>query len=396
MKRNLFFVFLLLVAHQGLLAQDNYTVIVSLDGFRWDYPNLYHTPHLDQMAAQGVSATMLPSYPASTFPNHYTLATGLVPDNHGIVNNIFWVEEKNREYSMSVPDMRNDPSYYGGEPIWITAQKQGVKTGNLYWVGSDIAIKDTYPTYYKVYAHKPRLTFEERVDTLISWLNKPKEQRPKLLMLYLEEPDGAGHRFGPRGAGTGKAVESVDSIVGTLRSAMAKLTIADSINLIVTSDHGMAQIDNEHRFVDATQVLDPSWYKRLVGTSPTSIFTEEGFRDSVLTAINHYPHVKAYRTEEIPAYLNYGKNPRLGDVVVMPDCGWHFDVKPKGVEGAHGFDPEEPDMQVVFRAVGPDFKVGYMSDSFKNVDVYPLLAYLLGITPELTDGVFDRVSNVLR
>lgn len=297
---------------------------------------------------------------------------------------------------MSTPEMRNDPSYYGGEPIWITAQKQGVVTGNLYWVGSDIAIKESHPTYYKVYADKPRLTFEERIDTALCWLNKSIEERPKLIMIYMEEPDGAGHRYGPTGKGTDLVVEYVDSLVGVLRRGIAALPIASQVNLIVTSDHGMAQIDNESRFIDATQVLKPSWYKRLVGTSPTSVFTHSGCQDSVLHAINSLEGVKAYKRHEIPAHLNYGKNPRLGDVIVIPNCGWHFDVKPKGVEGAHGFDPEEPDMQVPFRAVGPDFKINHQSTNFKNVDIYPLLAHLLRINPAVTDGVFERVSNVLK
>ncbi|MGL4518712.1 MAG: ectonucleotide pyrophosphatase/phosphodiesterase [Phocaeicola sp.] len=396
MKKKLIFLSLILCLATRLLAQGNYTVIVSLDGFRWDYPILYNTPNLDQMAQEGVSATMLPSYPASTFPNHYTLATGLVPDNHGIVNNVFWVEEKQREYTMSTPDMRNDPSYYGGEPIWTTAQKQGVKTGNLYWVGSDIAIQGSHPTYYKVYADKPRLTFEERVDTALCWLNKPLEERPRLIMLYVEEPDGAGHRFGPTGAGTDRVVAYVDSIVGALRAGIAKLPIASQVNLIVTADHGMAQIDNTERFIDATQVLKSSWYKRLVGTSPTSVFTQEGCRDSVVDAINLLEGVAAYKREEVPAHLNYGKNERLGDVIVIPACGWHFDVKPKGVEGAHGFEPEDPDMQVVFRAEGPDFKSGFISEKFNNVDIYPLLAHLLGVTPEETDGVFSRIVDLLK
>ncbi|MGL5938463.1 MAG: ectonucleotide pyrophosphatase/phosphodiesterase [Phocaeicola sp.] len=396
MRKKIYLFLSFLFATLCLLAQDHYTVIVSLDGFRWDYPMLYHTPNLDKMAKEGSSATMLPSYPASTFPNHYTLATGLVPDHHGIVNNIFWVEEKGKEYTMSTPDMRNDPSYYGGEPIWITAQKQGVKTGNLYWVGSDIAIKSTHPTYYKVYADKPRLTFEERVDTVIHWLNKPIEERPRLIMLYVEEPDGAGHRFGPTGKGIESVVAQVDSLIGLLRAGIEQLPIASQINLIVTSDHGMAQIDNEKRFIDATQVLKKHWYKRLVGTSPTSVFTNEGYQDSVLCAINSLNGVKAYRCNEVPAELNYGKHPRLGDVIVIPNCGWHFDVKPKGVEGAHGFTPQDVDMQVVFRAVGPDFKEDFVSEKFNNVDIYPLLAHLLGITPEVTDGSFYRISSILK
>lgn len=146
---------LLLLSLNAATPETHYTVIVSLDGFRWDYPDMYKTPNLDRMAADGVKAVMLPSYPASTFPNHYTLATGLVPDHHGIINNTFWDVKNRRQYSMGDSATRNNPEYYLGEPIWITAQKQGVKTGNMYWVGSDIAIKKSHPTYYRPWNAKP-------------------------------------------------------------------------------------------------------------------------------------------------------------------------------------------------------------------------------------------------
>ena len=207
-----------------LAAQDkapHYTVIVSLDAFRWDYPAMYDTPNLNQMAREGVKATMLPSYPASTFPNHYTLATGLVPDHNGIINNTFWDVKRRRQYSMGDPATRNNPDYYLGEPIWITAQKQGVKTGNVYWVGSDIAIKGGYPTYYREYAEKPRLTFEQRVDSTIALLEKPEAERPRLVMLYFEEPDGVTHHHGPRSVEAAAIIHRMDSLVGMLRQGIA-------------------------------------------------------------------------------------------------------------------------------------------------------------------------------
>ena len=165
----------------SIWAGKHYTVIVSLDGFRWDYPQMYDTPFFDRMAREGVKATMIPSFPSKTFPNHYTIATGLVPDHHGIVANTFWDPQRQELYKMSNLKTRNDASYYGGEPIWITAQKQGIKTGNIYWVGSDIAVKGQHPTYYHVYDQKPRLTQTERVAEALRMLKLPEEERPSWL-----------------------------------------------------------------------------------------------------------------------------------------------------------------------------------------------------------------------
>lgn len=392
------------IALLGLLAllviscvktEKHYTVIVSLDGFRWDYPALYDTPNLDEMATKGVSATMLPSFPASTFPNHYTLATGLVPDHNGIINNTFWNPETRKRYSMSDSATRYNPAYYLGEPIWITAQKQGVKAGVLYWVGSDIPIKGTYPTYYKVWDDKPRLTFAERIDTALAWLNKPEEERPQLIMLYIDEPDGAGHNFGPQSEETGKVVHYVDSLMGVLSTQIGALPFANQVNLIVTSDHGMTDINME-RFVDAMQYIKPEWCELVDGTTPTSIFTREGYRDSVYNALKDIEHIHVWKKEEIPAELNYGTSDRIGDIVVAPELGWQFSYKARSSKGAHGYFPQSTDMQVIFRAYGPDFKQGYTLDNtFVNVDIYPLLAKLLNIKPEATDGEFDRVKEIL-
>ena len=388
------FVLILLSASAWCQSHPNYTVIVSLDGFRWDYPVMYNTPHLDQIAARGSSGTMLPSYPASTFPNHYTLATGLVPDHHGIVNNTFWDTQNNRQYSMNNPETRFNPAYYLGEPIWVTAQKQGVKTANMYWVAADIPIKNTFPTYQKLFRQKPQLTFEERIDTVISWLRMPEEARPQLVMLYFEEPDGTGHHFGPRSLETKRKVEYLDSLVGVLMHKISRLPIADRINLIVTSDHGMTEISDE-RVVNMHQYLKPEWCRVIDGKTPTSVFTKPEFRDSVYNSLKNVPHIHVWKKEEIPAELHYGSSDRIGDIVIAPATGWQFAEKGAGLKGAHGYFPQEPDMQVIFRAYGPDFKEGYRSKGFVNVDIYPLLCYLLHVKPAKNDGQPARIADLI-
>lgn len=376
-------------------SREHYTVIVSLDGFRWDYPAMYQTPNLDRMAQDGVKAVMIPSYPTSTFPNHYTIATGLVPDHNGIINNSFWDPKSKRHYSIGDKATRYDPEYYWGEPIWITAQKQGLKTANMYWVGSDIAIKGTYPTYYRNWAAKPFLTFEQRIDTVVAWLRKPEKERPRLVMLYFEEPDGSGHRNGPHSIETGAVVQHMDSLMGVLRSKLESLPFSGKINLIVTSDHGMVEISPE-RVVNMNKYLKPEWCEVVGGRTPTSIFAKPGCRDSIYNALKNVPHIHVWKKEEIPAELHYGSNGRIGDIVVAPELGWQFTDVARNHKGAHGYFPQSPEMQVIFRAIGPDFKKGYAAKGFVNVDIYPLLSHLLRIVPEKTDGKFERIRDVLK
>ena len=380
-------------AHQR--QQDTLTVVVSLDAFRWDYTDIHRAPWLDSIGRAGIRAVMKPSYPSSTFPNHYTLATGLRPDHHGIVNSSFWDSERGVMYGMGDSTTRNRPYYYGGEPIWATAGKQGVRTASVYWVGSDIPIGGALPTYWLYWYDTPRLDFAARVQETLRLAALPEDERPALIMTYFDEPDMTGHEFGPASIETGLMVAYLDSLMGVLYRGLRALPHGDRVNLIVTADHGMTDISDE-RCVRIDEAVDTSLCEHIVSTNPTTIFSKPGCRDRILEQLSKVEHISAWKSEEMPGHLHYGSSPRLGDIVVAPDLGWQFTFKPRGILGAHGFDPEEPDMQVIFRAAGPDFKPGYVkADKFDNVDLYPLLARLLRIRPAATDGSLEEVSDLL-
>lgn len=376
-------------------VQRHLTVVVSLDAFRWDFTQIHDAPWLDSIGRAGVQAVMKPSYPSSTFPNHYTIATGLVPDHHGIVNSSFWDSERGVMYAMGDSATRNRPYYYAGEPIWSTAEKQGVTTACVYWVGSDIPIGGILPTYYKYWYDEPRLDYDGRVQETLRLAALPEEERPSLIMTYFDDPDWAAHNFGPSGEGTGQMIAYLDSLMGVLYTGLRALPDGQDINLIITADHGMTDISDE-RFIRIPEVLDESLCERIIGSNPTVIFSKPGCRDAILEQLSKVEHMQVWEHGKVPEHLNYGTSPRLGDIIVAPDLGWQFSRTPRGMLGAHGFDPEEPDMQVIFRASGPDFKQGFIDpDKFVNVDVYPLLAHLLHIVPAPTDGDFSRVAPLL-
>lgn len=370
----------------------NLTIVVSLDAFRWDYPTIYNTPWLDSIAANGVAATMVPSYPSSTVPNHFTLATGLVPDHHGIVNSQFWAPEKGELFSMGDSATRYNPYYFGGEPIWVTAKKQGVKSASIYWVGSDVAIQGLYPDYYLRWDNEPRLTYPQRVEEALRIAKLPESERPSLLMVYFDEPDWTTHHYGPVAKESEAVIEQLDSLMGILYRGLKELDYG--VNLIVTSDHGMTEISDE-KFISIEQSVNPDWVERIVSTNPTSIFCKEGYRDSLFEQLSKVKHISVWRKEEVPAHLNYGSSNHLGDIIVAPDLGWQFATTPRGLNGAHGYDINEPDMQIIFRACGPDFKRGYtLPHSFSNVDLYSILAELLKIEPAKTDGSLEKVQEL--
>lgn len=378
-------------------GRENYTVIISLDGLRWDYLDTYDVPFMNQLAHDGVKAVMQPSFPSKTFPNHYTLATGLTPDHHGIITNTFWDRERGVEFSLGNKDTRSKGYYYGGDPVWLTAKHQGVKTATVFWVGSDVAIQGEHPTYWRDYQTE-QMDYPGRVDEIIRLLKLPEKDRPHLVMAYFEEPDRSGHNYGPMHRMTRRAVEDMDLLLSGLWARIQLLPFADKVNLIVTGDHGMASVDPK-RFVDIDDVLPKHWYERFCNDYPTLIYASAPqYIDSICDALQGVDHIRAWKKADLPAYLGYGTNKNMGDVVVLPDVGWLFADKPsKKQRGSHGFDHTAADMQVGFRAIGPDFKVGYeKADRFRNVCIYPLLCYLLGVQPSPNDGDLDEVRDMLR
>lgn len=374
------------------------TVILSLDGFRWDYPDKTSTPSLNLIAKEGVKAiSLIPSFPTKTFPNHYTLATGLVPDHHGLVNNAFYDIKLNKSFSIGNKVQRFDPDFYGDEPIWITAQNQGVKTASFHWVGSDLAIKGQQPDLWKDYDQT--VPFIERIDTVIKWLNLASAERPHLIMCYYHEPDGVGHDFGPDDDRTLKTVRELDSLTGIFYKRIKQLPNGDSINFIVVADHGMGNISSERNII-LRNYIPENWPVRIEGGTPNfNLYADADWVDSAYISLKKAPHIKVWKPDEVPEYLNYGRNPRVGNIIVVADSAWSVTIQNPKAEysgGTHGYDFLNTDMHAIFYAAGPAFKQNYIHTSFHNTHIYSLLAYLLGIKPAETDGNLNEVINMLQ
>ncbi|MDZ7633943.1 MAG: ectonucleotide pyrophosphatase/phosphodiesterase [Bacteroidales bacterium] len=374
-----------------------YVVMVSLDAFRWDYDSIHGTPVLDDIAGKGVMAErLIPSFPTKTFPNHYTIATGLYPDHHGLVNNSFYAPDLDLVYRIGDRAMVANGEFYGGEPMWVTARKQGVKSASFYWVGSEAPIQGMQPDYWKVFDDE--VAFGDRVDTVLAWLSLPANQRPHLVTLYFEEPDAISHGYGPVSPETGAVVRSLDSLLGVLRTGLAGLPHAKKVNLIVLSDHGMTEVD-ESRYNYIFDTLPQAMVKRIYGGNPVwAVEPAEGKTDSVVMLLNIQMGMKAYRKEDLPAHLNYGTHPRIPAVVLIADQGFTAGLRPEGrySRGDHGYDWRYRDMHSIFYAEGPAFKKGFVTDTLFNVDIYNIVTDILGLTPAPNDGNRERISPLFR
>ena len=376
----------------------NYVLIVSFDAFRWDYNKIYKTPNLNKLASEGVKADrLISSFPTVTFPNHYSIATGLYPDHHGLINNTFFDPELNLMYRIGDRKAVENPAFYLGEPMWITAKKQGLKTASFFWVGSEAPIQGMQPDFWKKYDSK--VTYSERIDTVIKWFSLPEEKRPRLVTLYFDEPDATSHDFGPVSPETGEIVNHLDSLLGYLRQKLSQLDIAKQVNLIVLSDHGMEQLSAE-RYINLKSIIPERMIGGIWGGNPVyTIKPNEGKKDSILMLVNNTRGVKAWKNEDVPARWHYGTSPRIPGIVVVADSSWYISTRPlvgtlNG--GAHGYDNRNPDMFAMFCAAGPAFRKGYTVEEFNNVDIYNLVCKILNITPAKNDGDFSHVKELLK
>lgn len=379
-------------------AQEKpYVVMLSLDGFRWDYTNRVPTPNFDFIAAHGVKAASLkPSFPTKTFPNHYTIVTGLYPDHHGIVANSFYDEASGREYKIPDRSAVEDGYFYGGEPIWVTAEKQGVRSASCFWVGSEADIQGKHPSYWKKYTAD--FTLGQSIDTVVHWLRLPEEERPHLVLFYNSEPDGTGHKMGPNSKNITEKVVEQDSLLGVFISKVSELPIADQINFIVVSDHGMTG-QSPQKTVYLSDFIKPEWFEHIEGGSPVySFMPKPAYKAEAYRALQEMEHVKVWKRGELPTEWHYGTNPRVLDFVLVADNGWQVkpDRESKLIKGNHGYDNNFKDMHAIFYAMGPVFKENYLEPTFENIQIYNLLCHILGLTPAPNDGRLETIQNMLK
>jgi predicted AlkP superfamily pyrophosphatase or phosphodiesterase len=376
----------------------NYVVLVSLDAFRWDYNKLYNTPNLNQLAKDGVNAErMIASFPTNTFPNHYSIATGLYPDHHGLINNSFAAPDLGLYYRMGDRSAVENPAFYGGEPVWVTAEKQGAKAASFFWVGSEAAVGGIHPTYWKKYDGS--MGYEARIDTVVKWLSYPSVKRPELVTLYFDEPDATSHDSGPVSAETRKVVENLDSLMGTLRRKLAALPDAKKINLIILSDHGMAAVSSE-KYVNIKAFVPERMIASVSGSNPVYMINPaEGKSDSILILLKNAKGLKAWKKGDLPAKWNFGTNQRIPEIVVVADSSWSIGTRAGGSSirgGAHGYDNYNSDLFSIFYASGPAFKKNYKFKELNNVDVYNLICKILDLKPAPNDGNPKNIKRILR
>ena len=380
-------------------------ILVSIDGFRWDYLDRHEAPNLARLAADGVRAEgLIPQFPSKTFPNHYTIVTGLRIANHGIISNNMRAADIPGEFSLSNRAVLADPRWWGGEPIWNTAEQQGRIAAAMFWPGSETVIGGRQATFWKPFDDD--LPHPERVGQVLAWLKLPEGKRPSFLTLYYSEVDNAGHDDGPESQAVNDAVRNVDRSLGELVAGVNQLGLADRVHYIVVSDHGMAALSPDRMIVldnyldlAAVDVVD---FAPVLGLSP-----QDGNVEKLYAALkDKHPHLAVYRKNEIPPEYGLAGHPRLPAIVGIADEGWYItsqrevdrwgqsDRRPPA--GTHGYDGRARSMHGLFVASGPRIKSGLIVKPFENIHVYDFICAVMGLTPAKNDGDPAVTRDMLR
>jgi alkaline phosphatase D len=384
--------------------QQHYVVLVSVDGFRWDYAQRDHATHLLALGQHGVWAPqgMLPSYPSLTFPNHYAIVTGLYPEHNGLVANSFYDPVRKARYALTDAQAVTDGTWYAGVPLWSLAESHGMKTACLLWPGSEAQIAGYRPSWYARFDAKTEATpkaEQARIDDAAALLRLPPADRPHFITIYYSEPDHEGHEFGPDAPETRAAELKVDALVGKLKAVLDATGLP--IDLVIVSDHGM--IKSEGGWVTLDQFADLKGFET---DGPLLYPTTEEDRTRIYNQLKKASsQFFAYRLKDLPADLNYSQNPREGDPVVV--ATGPYAIRAHGPEagqpdhphsiGLHGFDPRKvPQMKASFFAAGPDIVEGKTVAPFENVNLYPWLAHMLGLSAPKNDGSLNVLSATLR
>ena len=377
-------------------------LLISIDGFRHDYMKTIETPNLRNLSQTGALAeAMIPVFPSLTFPNHYSLVTGLYPENTGLISNTMYDPILDASYSLSNRAAVGDGRWYGGEPIWVTGEKQGMQTATLFWPGSEAEIQGVRPTRWMKY--DGGLPDSSRVDKVISWLSGAEGFRPMFATLYFSKVDTYGHHFGVGSDSLIAAVKEIDGVIGYLVRELQRTGLWGEVNLLITSDHGMANL-SEDRLIFLDDLIDPADVRVLTYSAVSMIAPGDGKRDAVYAALKAAEAEGAFQVylkEDIPERFRLKNHHRVPDIVMIADAGWNITTRrffqSRGVIAAmHGFDNLHPDMAAFFLAHGPAFKRGIAIPAFEIVHVYALMCRVLGLEPAANDGDIEVLEPILK
>ncbi|MDF2158496.1 ectonucleotide pyrophosphatase/phosphodiesterase [Algoriphagus sp. CAU 1675] len=416
MSRYLFSLFILLLPFASIGQNSNdsaeketYVILISLDGFRYDYVERFHPENLSRFIQKGTAAEgLIPSFPSKTFPNHYTIATGMLPEHHGLVDNSFYNPQKDQTYAISNREVVTDGSWYGGTPIWVLAEQNGMKAASYFFVGSEADIQGIRPSYY--YDYDGTVSNLTRISKVFEWLQLPKPDRPRMITLYFSDMDDVGHGYGPGNEEKlSKTLTQLDHELGALFEGLKSLDL--DVNVIIVSDHGMADVP-KNQLINLDQLTE-GIDARVVNSGALAhvYLKDQNSKEEAIRIIGSSgENFKVVDVQEGEYYRDLSQHADLmGDLLILPDLGYYLAdqrglfryqnrsaMNKTDVFGEHGYSPDYEEMQGIFYANGPQIKAGLTIPPFKNVHIYTLICEILGLPiPKDIDGKKEVLAPIL-
>jgi len=378
----------------------NKILLVSIDGFMNEYLDRNETPNFDRFIQNGAKAEyLIPVFPTKTFPTHWTIATGLYTENHGIITNSFYDYELDARFSYGPQGGPNDERWWGGEPIWVTAEKQGKTAATFFWPGSEASINGVRPTKWMDYDGS--VPDSVRIDSVMTWLDPVGDVQADFSTLYFSFVDSRGHAFGPNSPEVDEAVREMDDLLGHLLNQTEAVGLRESLNIILVSDHGMAEL-SEDKIIFLEDIIDLNDVDVIDWTPVAMLRPKEGKTEEVYRALKeNEENYRVFLRDEMPERFRFSNHYRIPEIIMMADMSYTITNRPffeqRGIIAAtHGYDNMEPEMRTFFAAGGPDFKQGVVVDPFESVHIYELMAYLLRLEPAPNDGDPEELLHLLR
>ena len=380
--------------------ENQKVLLISIDGFMNEYLDRNPTPNFDRFIESGVKAEhLIPVFPTKTFPNHYSIATGLYVENHGIISNSFPDDSLGGRFSYGPPDdSPNDERWWGGEPIWTTVELQGKRSATMFWPGSEASIHGVQPTRWKDYDGS--VENYSRIDTVMAWLDPAGEVDADFATLYFSDVDSRGHAHGPNSPEVDEAVVQADSLLGYLLDKIAELNLSDQLNVLVASDHGMAEL-SEDKVIFLDEMIDMDDVRVIDWTPVAMLQPEEGKKEEVYQTLKeNEENYKVYRRDELPREFRFSNHYRIPEIIMIADPSWTITSRgfyeQRGlIAGTHGYDHRAPEMATIFFASGPALKQGQTVPPFQSVHLYELMAHLLNVEPAENDGDLGEVIQII-
>ena len=377
-------------------------LLVSIDGLRYDYLDIYDAPTLEALAESGTHVEEVThSFPTKTFPNHYTIATGLHPANHGIISNNMYDEELG-QFSLGNREAIEDGRWWGGEPIWVTAEKQGLTSHAFFWPGTEAEIQGVRPTEWKQYDGS--VPGEDRVDQILAWLDLPDDERPDFMTLYFSKVDSRGHQYGPEHEEVGQALAEVDGYLARLLHGLEERGLLDQLNMLIVSDHGMSPTSQDRVIIlDDYIDLDDVYMVDYNPVAMMNVRDERTTPEDLVEALSEAPNSEAFVRGDLPEELHFYGHDRIPDVIVIADDEWtistrdFFERDPSRADGGtHGYHPELQSMKSLAIASGPGFRSSHTVPGIHATDFYEAMTALLGLEPAENDGSPEAAQQLLR